>query len=257
MPNIQKSSLWCSRMLLHELLKGRPLASEEIKKDVTVGTKTLFQDKQKWVWKCPSSKLCIHIIPLKHPDLENGDLAWQAFVDTVDKVAREHPKQYVKQYFRGWAGGGWMSNLDFVSPYLHYLHQNGPSLALNPLSGEQISLNLYAPHQCKVFRRVYFRPRYLISREVQQGWYKHFPAVSAYQFIAYQLEDSSLIAVAGLSSLLSRVNLGCLMNALVFSMAFFFFSFWNCVSSLAVSSAVAVVGIGGVHPPVKWCCVVE
>lgn len=38
-----------------------------------------------------------------------------------------------------------MSNLDFVSPYLHYLHQNGPSLALNPLSGEQISLNLYAP----------------------------------------------------------------------------------------------------------------
>lgn len=151
MPNIPKSSLWCSRTLFHELLKSRPLASGEIKKDMTVGTKTLFQDKQKWVWKCPSSKWCIHIIPLKHPDLENGDLAWWAFLDTVDKVARAHPELYVKQYFRGWAGG-WMSNLDFVSPYLHYLHQNGPSLALNPLSGEQISLNLYArPISAKCF----------------------------------------------------------------------------------------------------------
>lgn len=139
----QIPSLWCSRTLLHELLKSRPLASGEIREDMTVGTKALFQDKQKWVWKCPSLELCIHTIPLKHPDLENGDLARRAFVNTVDKVARAHPKLYVKQYFRGWAGG-WMSNLDFVSPYLHYLHQNGPSLALNPLSGEQISLNLYA-----------------------------------------------------------------------------------------------------------------
>lgn len=145
MPNIKKkSSLWCSHTLLHELLKSRPLASGEIKKEMMVGTKTLFQDKQKWGWKCPSSKLYIHIIPLTHPDSKNGDLARRAFVDTVDKVACAHPKQHVKQYFRGWAGG-WMSNLDFVSPYLHYLHQNGPSLALNPLSGEQIPLNLYAP----------------------------------------------------------------------------------------------------------------
>lgn len=144
MPNIQKSSLWRSRTLLHELLKSRPLAGGEIKKDMMVGTKTLLQDKQKWGWKCPSLKLYIHIVPLKQPDLKKGDLAWRAFVDSVDKVARAHPKHYVKQYFRGWAGG-WMSNLDFVSPYLHYLHQNGPSLALNPLSGEQISLNLHPP----------------------------------------------------------------------------------------------------------------
>lgn len=83
-----------------------------------------------------------------------------------------------------------MFNLDSPSLHLHYLHQNGPSLTLNPLSGEQISpLNLHAlPSVGKLLRGIFIsirRRRWSDTAwTVARMWNKCVPAASARDFLS-------------------------------------------------------------------------
>lgn len=82
-----------------------------------------------------------------------------------------------------------MFNLDLPSLHLHYLHQNGPSLTLNPLCSEQISaLNLHAlPSVGKVFGGIFISIR---QRWSDTTWTaarmrnKCVPAASACDFLS-------------------------------------------------------------------------
>lgn len=82
-----------------------------------------------------------------------------------------------------------MFNLDILSLHLHYLHQNGPSLTLNPLSSEQISpLNLHAlPSVGKVFWGIFIsiRPQWSDTAwTAARMRNKCIPAASACDFLS-------------------------------------------------------------------------